>query len=272
MVRDARGLPCTRASSVLDEHFAVRWAALGPEWQHRRAGPPAMRTSRYADDFVDLIAGTCDDAEVLWDEVGAVLTSIMDNKVRSLTRRDKHRTLTCRLAAPGYENPDRWSSSKVTPSSSSSVAAYRRAASRIRLSPCACSGRRPVFGATRRFMIDLARTSAFIIPRQSPSPEQPGTLTPAGPGRCSRAQRSTSAVNALAAAARAFKLVLIRPKACSCQRPGGRYRDRYRLPRDPGRASPPPAAARHAAGRPHRGRDRPDALAGDQRADRRGAS
>jgi RNA-directed DNA polymerase len=64
------------ALSVLDEHFAARWAALGPEWQrrkHRRAGRPAMKMVRYADDFVVLIAGTRDDAEALWEEVGAVL-------------------------------------------------------------------------------------------------------------------------------------------------------------------------------------------------------
>jgi RNA-directed DNA polymerase len=64
------------ALSVLDEHFTAHWAALGPDWQrrkHRRAGRPAMRLVRYADDFVVLIAGTRDDADALWDEVGAVL-------------------------------------------------------------------------------------------------------------------------------------------------------------------------------------------------------
>ncbi len=64
------------ALSVLDEHFAARWAALGPDWQrrkHRRAGRPAMRLVRYADDFVVLVSGVRGDAEALWDEVGAVL-------------------------------------------------------------------------------------------------------------------------------------------------------------------------------------------------------
>jgi RNA-directed DNA polymerase len=64
---------------VLDEHFAARWAALGPDWQrrkHRRAGRPAMKMVRYADDFVVLIAGTRDDAQALWDEVGAVLAPL----------------------------------------------------------------------------------------------------------------------------------------------------------------------------------------------------
>jgi RNA-directed DNA polymerase len=64
------------ALSVLDEHFAAKWAALGPYWtraKHRRAGVPAMRLIRYADDFVVMVAGTRDDTEALWGEVAAVL-------------------------------------------------------------------------------------------------------------------------------------------------------------------------------------------------------
>jgi len=64
------------ALSVLDEHFARKWEALGPEWtrrKHRRAGVPAMRLVRYADDFVVMLAGSRDDAEALDDEVSAVL-------------------------------------------------------------------------------------------------------------------------------------------------------------------------------------------------------
>ena len=64
------------ALSTLDEHFARKWAALGPEWgrrKQRRAGVPAMRLIRYADDFVVMVAGTRDDAEALRDEVGTVL-------------------------------------------------------------------------------------------------------------------------------------------------------------------------------------------------------
>jgi RNA-directed DNA polymerase len=41
------------ALSTLDEHFARKWAALGPAWRRRkqrRAGVPAMRLVRYADD------------------------------------------------------------------------------------------------------------------------------------------------------------------------------------------------------------------------------
>ena len=64
------------ALSVLDEHFARKWEALGAEWtriKRRRAGVPAMRIIRYADDFVVMVAGQRGDAEALWDEVGAVL-------------------------------------------------------------------------------------------------------------------------------------------------------------------------------------------------------
>ena len=67
------------ALSVLDEHFAARWAALGPEWtraKRRRAGVPVMRLVRYADDFVIMVGGTRNDAEALWDEVTAVLAPI----------------------------------------------------------------------------------------------------------------------------------------------------------------------------------------------------
>src|SRR5690606_2614457 len=42
------------ALSVLDEHFAAKWEALGPEWtraKHRRAGGAVMKLVRYADDF-----------------------------------------------------------------------------------------------------------------------------------------------------------------------------------------------------------------------------
>ncbi len=64
------------ALSVLDEHFARKWEALGPAWtraKRRRAGEPAMRLVRYADDFVVMIAGNRGDAEALWDEVTSVL-------------------------------------------------------------------------------------------------------------------------------------------------------------------------------------------------------
>jgi RNA-directed DNA polymerase len=64
------------ALSVLDEHFADKWAALGPDWtriKHRRGGGPVMKLIRYADDFVVLVGGRREHAEALWDEVAAVL-------------------------------------------------------------------------------------------------------------------------------------------------------------------------------------------------------
>lgn len=70
--------PCLAniALSVLDEHFTRKWEALGPEWtraKHRKAGVPACRLVRYADDFVVMVKGTRSDAEALWDETGQVL-------------------------------------------------------------------------------------------------------------------------------------------------------------------------------------------------------
>jgi RNA-directed DNA polymerase len=64
------------ALSVLDEHFAAKWKALGPAWtraKRRRAGEAVMRLIRYADDFVILVAGQRADADALRDEVATVL-------------------------------------------------------------------------------------------------------------------------------------------------------------------------------------------------------
>jgi RNA-directed DNA polymerase len=64
------------ALSILDEYFAAKWEALGPEWtrvKRRRAGEPVMRLVRYADDFVVMVHGTHDHAEALWAEVATVL-------------------------------------------------------------------------------------------------------------------------------------------------------------------------------------------------------
>ena len=64
------------ALSILDEYFAAKWEALGPEWtraKRRRAGEPVMRLVRYADDFVVMVHGTRDHAEALWGEVTTVL-------------------------------------------------------------------------------------------------------------------------------------------------------------------------------------------------------
>lgn len=67
------------ALSALDEHFTQKWEMLGPRWiraKRRRAGEPASRLVRYADDFVVMVHGTRADAEALRDEVSAVLAPI----------------------------------------------------------------------------------------------------------------------------------------------------------------------------------------------------
>jgi RNA-directed DNA polymerase len=67
------------ALSVLDEHFTTKWEALGPDWmrvKRRRAGTPAMRLIRYADDFVVMVGGQHSDAEALREEVSAVLATM----------------------------------------------------------------------------------------------------------------------------------------------------------------------------------------------------
>jgi RNA-directed DNA polymerase len=64
------------ALSVLDEHFTLKWEALGSEWKrskHRHAGGAIHRFVRYADDFVVMVSGSQADAEALRDEVASVL-------------------------------------------------------------------------------------------------------------------------------------------------------------------------------------------------------
>lgn len=65
------------ALSVLDEHFAAAWAAMGvtssQRQQRRRKGLATYRIVRYADDFVVLVSGTRAHAEALKDEVAGVL-------------------------------------------------------------------------------------------------------------------------------------------------------------------------------------------------------
>ena len=66
------------ALSILDEHFARKWEALGPDWKrakHRRQGG-ADRLVRYAGHFVVMVAGRRNDAETLWAEVSSVLEPI----------------------------------------------------------------------------------------------------------------------------------------------------------------------------------------------------
>ncbi|MDA8218384.1 MAG: group II intron reverse transcriptase/maturase [Dehalococcoidales bacterium] len=77
------------AFSVPDEHFAVKWEALGPDWKrikHRRRGGAVHRLVRYADDFVVMVVGSRADAEALRREVGNVLSpmglSLSEHKTR----------------------------------------------------------------------------------------------------------------------------------------------------------------------------------------------
>ena len=73
------------ALSVLDEHFTDKWDALGPYWmrsKHRRAGHPVMRLIRY-----------CEKRATYTYPSKQSLLSVME-KVRSLTRRSKHHSLT----------------------------------------------------------------------------------------------------------------------------------------------------------------------------------
>ena len=65
------------ALSVLDEHFAEAWEAMGDSSaRHRRRakGLATYRIIRYADDFVVVVNGTRTHAEALRDEVAAVLS------------------------------------------------------------------------------------------------------------------------------------------------------------------------------------------------------
>lgn len=67
------------ALSVLDEHFAVAWTAMGDSsarHQRRRKGLATYRIVRYADDFVVMVNGTREHADGLRDEVAAVLAPI----------------------------------------------------------------------------------------------------------------------------------------------------------------------------------------------------
>jgi len=81
------------ALSVLDEHFACKWEALGPAWtraKYRRAGVPAMRLIRYADDFVVMVNGTKDDTKALRHEVAEVLAPMG-------LRLSEEKTRTCHI-------------------------------------------------------------------------------------------------------------------------------------------------------------------------------
>ena len=67
------------ALSVLDEHAARAWQAMGTVSQRhdrRQRGEATWRLVRYADDFVVMVAGTRAHAEALKDEVAAVLATM----------------------------------------------------------------------------------------------------------------------------------------------------------------------------------------------------
>ena len=64
------------ALSVLDEHFAARWDDRVERARRRRHGLPNYRLIRYADDFVVMVSGTKAHAQVVQDEVAAVLSPI----------------------------------------------------------------------------------------------------------------------------------------------------------------------------------------------------
>src|SRR5207245_10747627 len=65
------------ALSILDDHFAEAWEAMGhtssARQERRRKGLATYRLVRYADDFVVLVSGTRAHAEGLQEEVAAVL-------------------------------------------------------------------------------------------------------------------------------------------------------------------------------------------------------
>ena len=65
------------ALSILDEHFAEAWRAMGSSsaarQAHRRKGHATYRLVRYADDFVILVAGTRAHVQALLEETEAVL-------------------------------------------------------------------------------------------------------------------------------------------------------------------------------------------------------
>src|ERR1700737_1933861 len=64
------------ALSILDEHFAAAWRAMGKSHQRerrRRKGLANYRLVRYADDWVVMVAGTRVDTEHLREEAAAVL-------------------------------------------------------------------------------------------------------------------------------------------------------------------------------------------------------
>ena len=81
------------ALSALDEHFSVKWDAHGSSARrtaHRRRGGATYRIVRYADDFLIMVCGSREHAEVLWEEVADVVAplglrlSVAKTRVRHL--------------------------------------------------------------------------------------------------------------------------------------------------------------------------------------------
>lgn len=68
------------ALSVLDDHFAEAWAAMGrhsgARQQRRKKGLATYRLVRYADDWVVMVSGTRAHAEAVRDEAAAVLATM----------------------------------------------------------------------------------------------------------------------------------------------------------------------------------------------------
>jgi RNA-directed DNA polymerase len=64
------------ALAALDDHFRVRWAAMGTQTQRYRAqqrGAATYRLIRYADDFVVMVNGSRDQAECLYGDLETIL-------------------------------------------------------------------------------------------------------------------------------------------------------------------------------------------------------
>jgi RNA-directed DNA polymerase len=67
------------ALTGLDDHFQSKWdthSNASARWQHRNRGGATYRLIRYADDFVVMVFGTRQHAEMLWDEVSNVLAGV----------------------------------------------------------------------------------------------------------------------------------------------------------------------------------------------------
>ena len=68
------------ALSVLDEHVTAAWATFGKNNQarsyRRLKGLPTYKITRYADDFVIMVAGSREHAEALRDEIAVVLATV----------------------------------------------------------------------------------------------------------------------------------------------------------------------------------------------------